>query len=148
MPEPRYRFAHAVVGSKAYAISGLSAFDVQQPSAGVLEYDMATDTWASLGAASSIPTPRSDACATELGGKIYVAGGYGLDYEILDTIDVFDPATRRWSTLATRLAPARGDSRCIAIGDELIITGGNTARDPPPGVDCWDGPDPSPGESV
>jgi N-acetylneuraminic acid mutarotase len=39
-------------------------------------------------------------------GKIYVSGGFGKDKNILNTSEMFDPETGKW----TRLSPMKGMS--------------------------------------
>ena len=63
----------------------------------------------------SMPTPRASITSGSLGGKIVVAGGMrgflasALDPDPLNTVEVFDPATRTWTSAAA--GPASPENR-------------------------------------
>lgn len=50
-------------------------------------------------ASSNVLTPCSDSCASVMGGKIYLMGGYSANYEKTLGGEVFDPATGKWTAL-------------------------------------------------
>jgi hypothetical protein len=69
-----------------------------------------------------MPTARAGLAAVTYQGKIYAVGGYvGSDY--LNAVEVFDPATGRWTT-ASSMNEARSNLRVVARGDTLYAIGG------------------------
>ena len=62
------------------------------------------------------------ACAT-LHGKIYVFGG--ANPKRLNDGEVFDPDTKQWTVLPN-MKHARVGCSCVAIGDNIYVTGGLT----------------------
>jgi len=118
MPTPRYRFAAALLDEKIYVTGGLSApddVDLQTIVPGTSIYDIATDTWTDVPAASP-KTPRTDSCMTPAGGKLILAGGWSQDYEeTLASAEQFDPSTNTWSPLPTDMPTPRGDLACSSL---------------------------------
>lgn len=77
--------------------------------------------WAPAGALNA---PRADVGTAAAGGRIYVFGGLtGARGDALDTSEIYDPATDRWSD-GPRLGVARGASRAAAIGETIYLVGG------------------------
>ncbi len=68
-------------------------------------------------------TPRGAFTTQEVGGKIYVIGGFnGADY--MSTIEVYDPATDSWdSIVAPGFTPRRGMSS-VVVGGRVYTFGG------------------------
>lgn len=62
---------------------------------------MDTQKWTALPNNVALTTPRVDLCGGSAGGKIYAIGGYDANYTILSSVEEFEPATQRWTTLAT-----------------------------------------------
>lgn len=77
---------------------------------------------------TSMTFARSYAGATEIGGKIYVAGGFnGLTMQpILNRLEVYDPATDQWNTLAN-MPTARWDCDAAATNGRFYVIGGRIA---------------------
>jgi hypothetical protein len=73
MPTPRYSSAAVAIGSKIYVTGGnpVGPFNTQ-PSSVTEVYDTSTDTWST---SFPIITPRWDAGAAVLGGRMLVVGG-------------------------------------------------------------------------
>lgn len=63
----------------------------------VERYDPVTDSWRFV---RSMPTARAGACAAELNGHLFVAGGYGDSAvgasAITDIVESYDPSTNRY----------------------------------------------------
>jgi streptogramin lyase/N-acetylneuraminic acid mutarotase len=125
MPTPRDSLA-AVTGTDGsiYAIGGYSFQSGELAELKTTEvYTPATDSWFS---AAPMHSPRGElAAAAGPAGRIYAIGGRGTDTTTLevDTVEVYDPATNRWSTAAHMptarygLAAVTGqDGRIYAIG--------------------------------
>ncbi|MBM3598569.1 MAG: hypothetical protein FJX35_10175 [Alphaproteobacteria bacterium] len=81
-----------------------------------LAHAQQTGSW-SKGAA--MPSQRSEIAAAEVGGKIYVVGGFGGELEL----EIYDPATDRWSRGA---AVPRSVHHAAAVGlnGKLYLIGG------------------------
>jgi hypothetical protein len=130
LPEPRSSHALAVMGDKLYAIGGWS-LDTggPEPKAGTPRSKGYHDTMAMLDLASaapawqSLPQPwqRRALTAVVFAGKIWCIGGMTDDNELSSVIDVYDPATKQWST-----APPVGEAdRAKAFGCAACVAGGN-----------------------
>lgn len=100
-------------------------------------------------AIAPLPTPRNSAAAAVLGGRLHVVGGRILTPQGLRNLDVheaYDPATRRWQTLAP-MPEARGGHAAASLGGRLYAFGGESFGDRPtahdevfeydPGADRW-----------
>lgn len=98
-----------------------------------LDTSQSPGTWARL---PCMAQPRSDHCAAWVDGKLYVAGGYDPDYSLLDSIEVYDPATKVWADAGVALPSGRGDVQCTVMGGSIYLVGGiNTPFDQP--MDTW-----------
>ena len=122
MPTARGGGGKAVIDGKIYVAGGRppggSAFEV---------YDPATDKWERL---PDLPTQRNHLAMVALGGKIVVAGGRtgpGAMAERVDTVEIYDPKTRRWSKGAPLPAP-RGGITGAAYAGCMFVFGGEGER--------------------
>jgi hypothetical protein len=70
----------------------------------------------------AIPTPRSDACAAALDGKLYLLGGWGRNYSGPLGGEVLDLATGEWEALPAGMVP-RGDCEAAAVADDCVLGG-------------------------
>jgi N-acetylneuraminic acid mutarotase len=108
---------------RVYAIGGTKLNSIGQTvaSATVYGYNPVNNTWSLFAA---MPTPRADATATSLGGKIYVIGGLQVGFSNgLTAVEAYDTATNSWSTRAPLPTPAvRAAS--AAYGGKLYVFGG------------------------
>jgi N-acetylneuraminic acid mutarotase len=118
MPTPRSGGGKAVIDGKIYVAGGRPpgghAFEV---------YDPATDTWEKL---PDMPTQRNHLAMVALGGKIVVAGGRtgpGAMAERVDVVEIFDPATRRWTRGAPLPAPRGGITGAVHAGCMFVFGG-------------------------
>jgi hypothetical protein len=69
-----------------------------------------------------VTTPRSDACAAALGGKIYLMGGWGRNYTGPLGGEALDLATGEWEALPEGMLP-RGDCEAAAVADDCVLGG-------------------------
>ena len=61
-------------------------------------------------------------------GKFYVSGGIIEDGTNVDTMEVYDPATKQWTQGPDMPAPLSG--HCVVqYRDSFIVIGGNTGKD-------------------
>jgi hypothetical protein len=118
MPTARSGGGAAVVDGRIYVAGGRppggSAFEV---------YDPATDRWEKL---PDLPTQRNHLAMAAIGGKVIVAGGRfepGAMAERTDVVEVYDPATRRWSRAAPLPAPVGGITGAAHAGCMFVFGG-------------------------
>jgi N-acetylneuraminic acid mutarotase len=77
-------------------------------------------TWTTL---APMPTPRQEVAVAELGGRVFVIGGFGPGGEATDTVEVYDPSTDRWETRAPLPAPTHHAAAAV-VGGRLYLAGG------------------------
>lgn len=113
MPRPTAYGVTGVINGKLYVLSGdctdelPPVFDCERASVRRLlyRYDPVTDTWATLRPA---PHFHLSGGGGVIRGKFYVAGGYGdaaSGYQASTKLDVYDPSSNTWTTLAPMAAP-------------------------------------------
>jgi|GEM_PF-1337545 len=96
LPANRYNAASVQLGGKYYLIGGYTT----TYQATMIIYDPATNTWDSTKAPMNVA--RRYFHAGVIGGKIYVAGGYGSSpVTYLSSAEVYDPATNTWTYVAS-----------------------------------------------
>jgi N-acetylneuraminic acid mutarotase len=86
MPTARWSLCTSAVNNRIYAIGGA---DRRVPSGVVEEYNPATDTWVKK--KENTPTLRAGTSASVVDGKIYVIGGGNIGWQILSTVEEYDP---------------------------------------------------------
>jgi Malectin domain/Kelch motif/Cep192 domain 4 len=120
-PMPRGRGAGgvAVYNGKIYYAGGLNNsmavpwFDV---------YDPAANTWTQL---PDMPTARDHFHAAVVNGKFYAIGGRNVQIDAMTTVNqAFDFTTGNWTLGLAALPTARGGFAAAALGDEVLIIGG------------------------
>lgn len=125
MPEPRYRHAAAMVNGRIYIMGGFSNWSNSVegiPSRDMIVYDIAAGVWEQT--ENGPQTPRSDACAAAVDGRVYYAGGYSAGFAAaLSSIEVFDPDVATWYTVPPMPTP-RGDCMCASLNSQLLVLGG------------------------
>ena len=120
-PMPRGRGAGGVAayGGKIYYAGGLNNsvavpwFDA---------YDPAANTWTQL---PDMPTARDHFHAAVVNGKFYAIGGRNVQINAMTTVNqAFDFAAGKWTSGLAPLPTARGGFGAAALGDEVLIIGG------------------------
>lgn len=143
MPKALARGAGATDGdSMIYYVGGVTTGGGHAGAGGAANCAYAFDTsltganatWTGAGCPS---TPRSDMCAAWVNGKLYVVGGFDEEYTPLDTIEVYDPATKTWADAGVKLPSGRGDVQCVALGDSIYTVGGVTNFDDEADAQSW-----------
>jgi uncharacterized protein (TIGR03437 family) len=86
------------------------------------EYDPQTDRWTTVGTMS---LPRAASGVAVIGSRIYVAGGLSQGGSV-GTFDVFDTATRQWSSLSV-MPTARDHLTAQAVNGKVYAIGGRAA---------------------
>jgi N-acetylneuraminic acid mutarotase len=118
-------------GQWVYAVGGTNT-DVLAALAG---YDTVGKKWSTL---PSMPTARSAVAAATSPGRIHVLGGFNDSAVLLNTHEVYEPATNAWSTAAPLPSP-RAALAAVTGSDGLIYAiGGADGNGPVSGVDAYD----------
>lgn len=140
MPTPRWDAGSVLLDGKVYVIGG--RVEVQTAMNVVEVYDAAADTWTRM---ADMPTQRGRVAVAAHNGLIYVFGGVlggESGVEPMDMVEVFDPATDRWTTAAPMPYKSQG-SRAEIVGDRIYLIGGYNWPDfqgtweYDPGADAW-----------
>jgi len=76
---------------------------------------------------SPMATQRSHCAAAALGGRLYVFGGGGPNFQALNTVECFDPAKDAWSPRAT-MPTARSGIVAVPFRDRIYVMGGGFKR--------------------
>ena len=128
MPTARSAMAHDVIDGKIYVAGG-------RPPRGrdFAVYNPKADKWTPL---PDLPTPRNHMAAAAIDGKLYVAGGRfggGFRSEITAVLEMYDPATNKWSTKRP-MSEARSGNNGIAVNGCFHTFGGEHPTAGPSGV--------------
>jgi len=130
MPTARRGAAAVAVGNTIYTIGGSagSAPGGFPQYAANEAYDTLSNSWRIL---APLPSPRSDAYAVAVSGKIYVIGGFSFSLSnstssFLSTIQAYDIAGNTWSTLAPMPTP-RDHVVAGVCGNDIFVVGGATS---------------------
>jgi uncharacterized protein (TIGR03437 family) len=78
---------------------------------------------AAWGTRGRLLEPNSEFAVAELGGKIYVLGGYPANRQTKDTVQVYDPVTDQWE-LAPPMPVPLNHNMAAAAGGKLYMIGG------------------------
>ena len=70
-------------------------------------------------AGARMPSARTEIAAAEVGGKIYIVGGFGGEREL----EVYDPAADRWTRRAS-IPRALHHAAAVSLNDKLYVVGG------------------------
>lgn len=91
-------------------------------------YDIATDTWSTLPAASNLPTPRAAAPTGIVGNELIVAGGESAAQSAAHAqVEALDLDTLQWRTLAPMRTP-RHATQAIVSNHGFYVAGGAAQR--------------------
>ena len=129
LPTHREGFSVAVVNDKIYLIGG-TPFENRNGPFGmslVEVYDPQTNRWYRV---SDMPTPRANAKAAVVDGKIYVLSGHdGIDRRIvnnepLKVVEVYDPKTDTWMRKQDMLT-VRGQFGISTVAGRIYAIGGS-----------------------
>jgi len=120
----RGRFLHFFGGLPGAGSKATTEFGTQW----ILNLDNLTAGWR---AAAALPTPRGHFSAVSLNGKVYAIGGQHLWDEntgVEDDVDVYDPATNRWTKAAPLPKPlSHTSSSTFVQNGRIVVVGGATS---------------------
>lgn len=118
-PMPARRWAHVMyaLDGRLYVFGGV-VFEAPK-AAPTWAYDPATDTWSTD--LPSMPTYREHLTGVVVDGHAWLIGG--RDGRNLTAVEVFDPATRTWTSMPA-MPTARGGLTAGLIGRRIHLTGG------------------------
>lgn len=111
--------AAVTVGQKIYVIGGRQGgllYNIDTVEA----YDMERKTWDTM---MPMPLKRSGFVALERDGKIYVFGGEAPT-TTFDQVDVYDPKTDRWASMAEPMPNARHGLAGAQVDGSFFLIGG------------------------
>ena len=136
LPEPRAGGGLAIVGRKLHYFGG---FKSDRQTDAPDHWSLSLDAGTAWQREADLPNPRGHVSAAVLDGKIYALGGdHGHDATQIDqpSCDAFDPATGRWSAIAS-LPDGRShfeSSTIIYRGGILLVGGRSNSPEPARGV--------------
>lgn len=122
LPRVRRAFGGAQLGSRYYMVCGMRQEFQLVDECDV--YDFETGTWDTIPAPSK---PRISPELVALEGKLYLVGGSSpkepesRSFERNTTIEVYDPAERRWSVLVRSLPVPVEHVRAFAVEGRLLL---------------------------
>ena len=141
MARPVHHQAMAAANGKIYVFGGF-VFPTApgggwEPVDNAWEYDPVADTWTAL---PPLPAKRGSALAFEVGGKFYVIGGASTHPGAKEvaitgngpgrsvaTNEVYDPATRTWSSRQS-MPTARNHAFGGVVNGKIYVIGGRTGH--------------------
>jgi N-acetylneuraminic acid mutarotase len=116
LPAGRAAHAMAALGDHLYVVGGVGP----EPDS-VFVYDRRLDAWRRL--ATALPTPREHLAAGALGGKLYIVGGRWSGVGNLAALEIYEPATKRWSR-GPDMPTSRGGLTAAVLDGRIHVTGG------------------------
>ena len=120
--------ALSIVNGEIYAMGGWGLSQIQDQPGVILSsvevFNRKRNQWQER---TEMSAPKTNHTASVIDGKIYVMGGYfreGKDYKTLSTIEIYDPATDRWTQKPDMLIGKSGHATEVIDG-QIYILGGN-----------------------
>ncbi len=120
IPNVRIGCCAAVVDGTIYVVGGKDSTDPNHDTySDMLVLDTTgANTWSN----NNIPHQRVDAGAVALNGKLYVMGGYTSSGAVVEEMDIYDPVSGSWTSVATDIDDTR--PTIAATGNDIYIFGG------------------------
>jgi N-acetylneuraminic acid mutarotase len=125
-PLPGYGYdgGTGVINNQLYVLTGCADYDYcdiggRDHLIAFYRYDPLTNSWTTL---PSPPERHGTGVVGTIGGRFYVAGGYGYDF-FSNQLHVYDPATNAWTARAP-LPKARTNAAGGAMDGKLYVMGG------------------------
>lgn len=118
MPTPREHLAAVSDGVYVYTVGGRT-LTADENSAAFERFDPVSGNWEAL---PDMPTPRGSYGAAYLDGRIVAVGGEEPT-RVLATVEMYDTANRKWTTVTPINTPVHGQV-VAAVGSTLYCIGG------------------------
>ena len=118
LPTPREHLAAVSDGVYVYTVGGRN-LSADENSPAFQRFDPVSGNWENL---PDMPTPRGSYGAAFIDGRIVVVGGEEPT-RVLATVEMYDTANRKWSTLAPINTPVHGQV-VAAVGETVYCIGG------------------------
>ena len=119
LPTPRRAFGGAVLGDKYYIVGGMTKDFEELDRCDV--YDFKTNEWSTIPNAGDA---RLSPKLIPLNGKLYLVGGSSPTLEGFkrnSSVEVFDPATGKWSVVIADLGENLGELQAFAYGNRILL---------------------------
>lgn len=128
MPTARMGVCETVNG-KIYVLGGGTVSNTGGTVLSVVEeYDPTTNTWT---AKANMPRARTGHASSVVNGQIYVMGGFNpasnLPGGLVDTVDVYNPATNTWATRSADLPTLRDNLSASSLNGVIYVIGGQSS---------------------
>jgi len=128
IPRTGYYFSLSVVNEKIYIFGGLDSNNNYIDEVQV--YDTIHDSWQKLN--NSFPHPSDTSVSASFDDKIYVFGGYVVNFEnetekFNTNVDVLNTKTGEWSSI-TPMPCDVGDGGAVVINNKIYVTGIHPSR--------------------
>ena len=118
LPTPREHLAAVSDGVYVYTVGGRN-LSADENSAAFERFDPESGNWEKL---PDMPTPRGSYGAAFIDGRIVAVGGEEPT-RVLATVEMYDIANRKWTTLAPINTPVHGQV-VAAVGSTVYCIGG------------------------
>jgi N-acetylneuraminic acid mutarotase len=118
MPTPREHLAAVSDGVYVYTVGGRN-LSADENSAAFERFDPESGSWEKL---ADMPTPRGSYGAAFIDGRIVAVGGEEPT-RVLPTVEMYDIANGKWTTVAPINTPVHGQV-VAAVGNTLYCIGG------------------------
>ena len=130
LPEARHHITLSAVNGLLYGVGGFTGgFPDWQAQPTMFIYNPASNTWTQ---GTDLPVARAETISAVVNDKIYLIGGRvratedaRLFNDHIDSVrnEVFDPITKRWSSLANAPTP-RNSAASAVIDGKIYVVGG------------------------
>jgi len=132
----RWYAGAAAIAGKLYVVGGCANAVCSSNVATVEVYDPSATTPAWTTVSNTGLTPRNNVATGVIGGKLYVAGGYDNSGNPSNVLEVYDPASNTWSSLAAM--PGILQPTGAAINGKFYVLGASSAfATYDPGSNSW-----------
>jgi len=127
LPEPRGAGAAAMIGRKIYFFGGMELTrTVDMGTHWALDLDNQSAGWKRL---ADMPNPRNHLTGIAYNGKVYAIGGHYQQEDravTQDEVDMYDPATNRWTRVADTPVTPRSQTpgATFVWKDKIFVVGG------------------------
>jgi N-acetylneuraminic acid mutarotase len=133
IPDNRGMFCAAVHNDTIWLFGGNTwdprvSKDTSKPTTTVLRWNFTKTDSTFEPTGQTIPRARRSFAGAVLGGKYYLVGGLGDDQKVVDTVDVFEFESSRWSTIPAPRHP-RLFAELVAMDGKLYLVGGYQASE-------------------